>query len=152
MPTQYVLPVLHATSILPVLQAGDSFPITVSLKPSPEMLSHCAKHVAHADSEILEIPMRLAVPDQKLPVHFTVRVQLTTSDLVFEPPCLDFGECVMPEGKALSLRVTNPGRLPQVRLCGYTFIWFYGCVVLWLYGCMVETIECNKFIHQLTSL
>lgn len=57
--------------------------------------------------------MRLSVPDQSLPVPFTLRAQITNTDLLFQPPALDFGDCVMGERTAVKLLVRNPGRLPQ---------------------------------------
>jgi hypothetical protein len=45
--------------------------------------------------------MRLSVPDQPLPVAFRLRAQLTTTELRFEPPQLDFGDCVLSERTAV---------------------------------------------------
>ncbi len=56
---------------------------------------------------------QVVVPDQKLPVLFSVRAHVTTTDLVFAPPALDFGPCVMAEDTGVVLRVTNPSALPQ---------------------------------------
>ncbi|EFJ53186.1 hypothetical protein VOLCADRAFT_86216 [Volvox carteri f. nagariensis] len=97
-----------------VLLAGDSFPITIRFKPTPVLLTACRRHLVEPEEDqILEIPMRLSVPDQTLPVPFSIRAQLTHTDLVFDPPSLDFGSCVMAERTALRLAITNPGRLPQ---------------------------------------
>jgi hypothetical protein len=60
--------------------------------------------------------MRLSVPNQKLPVSFMIRMQLTSAALTFDPPSLDFGACVLGERAGLCLRVTNGSRLPQVRM------------------------------------
>lgn len=46
---------------------------------------------------VLRIPMKVTVPDQKLPVTFTLRARVTTTDLEFVPAKLDFGPCVMGE-------------------------------------------------------
>lgn len=34
---------------------------------------------------------QVTIPDQKLPVTFTLRAHVTTTDLLFSPPTLDFG-------------------------------------------------------------
>lgn len=95
-------------------QAGDAFPITIRFKPTPALLAACRRHLLEPPEEqLLEVPMRLAVPDQALPVPFTLRAQLTNTDLTFDPPILDFGDCVLSERTALQLSITNPGRLPQ---------------------------------------
>lgn len=97
------------------VQAGDTFPITVLFKPtSLAALGACREHlVGPEEDQVLEVPIRLNVPDQRLPVNFVIRAQLTSTDLLFDPPSLDFGDCVMSEQTGLRLLVTNPGRLPQ---------------------------------------
>ena len=40
---------------------------------------------------------QVVVPDQKLPVCFSLRAHVTTTDLLFSPPKLSFGPCVMAE-------------------------------------------------------
>jgi hypothetical protein len=47
---------------------------------------------------------QVTVPDQRLPVSFTLRAHVTTTDLLFSPPQLDFGPCVMAEDTGLVLR------------------------------------------------
>jgi hypothetical protein len=59
--------------------------------------------------------MQLVVPDQKLPVRFRVAAHVTSTDLVFDPPTLDFGAAIMAEDTGVVLRLTNPSALPQVR-------------------------------------
>ncbi|GIL93003.1 hypothetical protein Vretifemale_20446 [Volvox reticuliferus] len=96
------------------VQAGDSFPIAIRFKPTPALLTACRRHLVDPEEDqIIEVPMRLSVPDQTLPVPFSLRAQVTHTDLVFEPPSLDFGDCVMAERTALRLIIHNTGRLPQ---------------------------------------
>ncbi len=56
---------------------------------------------------------QVVVPDQKLPVSFTVCAHVTTTDLIFSPRELNFGPCVLAEDTGVVLRVTNPSALPQ---------------------------------------
>lgn len=39
--------------------------------------------------------------------------KVTTSNLVFDPPSIAFGPCVLNEDTAVPLRITNPSALPQ---------------------------------------
>lgn len=57
-------------------QAGNVFPITVLFKPRASMLQQCARFLVDPENNIFEIPMKLNVPDQKLPVSFTLRAQV----------------------------------------------------------------------------
>ena len=43
--------------------------------------------------------MKVSVPDQAMPVPFTLRAMLTTSDIVFDPPSIAFGKIYV--GKAI---------------------------------------------------
>ncbi|GLI70333.1 hypothetical protein VaNZ11_015289 [Volvox africanus] len=96
------------------VQAGGSIPIAIRFKPTPALLTACRRHLVDPEEDqIIEVPMRLSVPDQTLPVPFSLRAQITHTDLVFEPPSLDFGDCVMAERTALRLIIRNTGRLPQ---------------------------------------
>jgi hypothetical protein len=81
-------------------------------RPTPALLARCKRHV-EKDTGVLDIPMRVTVPDQVLPVEFHVRINLTTSDLDFEPPSLDFGSIVMGQAGGINMRITNKSALPQ---------------------------------------
>lgn len=94
-------------------QGGEAFPIKIQFCPKASMTTLCAKYLVDAERGVFEIPMKLHVPDQQLPVTFLLRAQVTSSDLIFEPPSLDFGSCIMNENTALVLRITNPSTLPQ---------------------------------------
>lgn len=95
-------------------QAGSEFVFNLKMSPSPEMLHACRKLLVDGeDTPIIEAPMRIVVPDQVLPVDFTVRVRLTTSDLSFDPPRLDLGRVAVGERTAAPLRITNHSSLPQ---------------------------------------
>eukprot|EP00798_Chlamydomonas_sp_ICE-L_P001974 gene1974-33391_t len=95
------------------VQANEEFPIMILFKPKAKMLDQCAKFLVDSENGIFEIPMKLNVPDQKLPVNFTLRAQVTTTDLVFDPPQLDFGPAIMNESTGVRLSVSNPSALPQ---------------------------------------
>ena len=93
-------------------QAGESFAFNMTWRPTPALLARCKRHVEE-ETGVLDIPMRVTVPDQVLPVEFHVRINLTTSDLVFDPPSLDFGNIVMGQAGGINMRITNKSALPQ---------------------------------------
>eukprot|EP00955_Chlamydomonas_euryale_P030151 317728-Chlamydomonas_euryale.AAC.2 len=57
-------------------QAGKAFPVMVIFKPRAKMLQQCEKFLVDTDNNVFEIPMKLHVPDQRLPVNFTLRAQV----------------------------------------------------------------------------
>ena len=65
------------------------------------------------DPEGLIVPIEVLVPDQTLPVIFRLRAQLTSSDVVFDPPSIDFGPCFTEQSVSFPLRITNTCALPQ---------------------------------------
>ncbi|MEW5303719.1 MAG: hypothetical protein WDW36_006383 [Sanguina aurantia] len=74
------------------VQGGESFPVNILFKPQQSVFERCSRFVVDAEAGILEVPMRIHVPDQRLPVDFMIRAQVTSSDLAFEPPSsLGFG-------------------------------------------------------------
>ena len=50
---------------------------------------------------------------QTLPVPFTLRAQVTVSDIEFSPSSIDFGSCTVHESVVASLQLTNKSLLPQ---------------------------------------
>lgn len=54
-----------------------------------------------------------AVRTRPLPLPPFRHPQVTTSNLVFDPPSIAFGPCVLNEDTAVPLRITNPSALPQ---------------------------------------
>ncbi|KAK9824707.1 hypothetical protein WJX72_012557 [[Myrmecia] bisecta] len=94
-------------------QGGDDFAFTITFRASPELLHKCKKFVTDLDQEVLEIPMKINVAGQALPVEFRLRVQLTTAAISFSPACLDFGPCNLGEQTGMQVHMTNHSRLPQ---------------------------------------
>lgn len=57
--------------------------------------------------------LQVVIPDQVLPVAFSIRVQLTSSDLTFSPGTLSFGDCIIAERTELLLHLNNASALTQ---------------------------------------
>ncbi|KAF5843498.1 hypothetical protein DUNSADRAFT_14414, partial [Dunaliella salina] len=97
------------------VQAGEAFPITILFKPRPSILTQCARFLEEAEGggSVFKVPMKVTVPDQKLPVTFTLLARVTTTDLILTPAKLDFGPCVVGEATGVVIRIHNPSALPQ---------------------------------------
>ena len=98
------------------VQAKASFTVSLKLRSSKDLLTRCAEH-ASADG-VLNVPLTVGVPDQVLPVNFTLRAQLTTPALHLmreEQPIttLNFGICPLSATRCLTLTLVNPSALPQ---------------------------------------
>lgn len=94
-------------------QAGESLTISVALAPTAAMLQQLAKYVTDPEQGVIELPLVVTVPGQTLPVHVTIRAQLTTSDLDVSPTTLDYGRVPLTESAGQTLTLTNRSRLPQ---------------------------------------
>ena len=97
------------------VQAKANFNVQLKLRSAEDLLLRCRQFVT---DDVLEIPIRVLVPDQALPVYFVLRAQLTTSDLVFtvngaETAQLDFGACPLNASRAIAVAIYNPSALPQ---------------------------------------
>jgi len=61
-----------------------------------------------------------------LPVLASIRVQLTSTRISFQPSHLDFGECNLGEKTGVTVQVTNHSTLPQkYGECVTAFLWQY---------------------------
>ena len=92
------------------------FAFRLRFEPQPGLLDKCAEFVIAGPTgqmDTIAIPIRVAVPDQVLPVYFTLRVQLTTADIKLSAPELHFGECAISDAVMLRETITNTSLLPQ---------------------------------------
>jgi hypothetical protein len=62
---------------------------------------------------VLEVPVRITVPDQPLPVFVVLRAQLTEAALRFDPPAIDYGRVPTNEAWPMQVRLTNLACVPQ---------------------------------------
>lgn len=69
--------------------------------------------VGPREEAVLQVPITVAVPGQPLPVRVSLRMQLSSSDLVLSPAALDLGRVPLGEGGGGTLVLHNPGKLPQ---------------------------------------
>jgi len=100
------------------VQGRSTLAVSLKLNTDTDLLDRCKNYLVDGEENVLSVPMRVHVPDQVLPVDFTVRMQLTTSDLIFshagEPvTTLDFGVCPLSASRSLSVSIFNPSALPQ---------------------------------------
>ena len=112
-----VPPELHGNlEFIPTMgfvQARANFKVGMKLHSAEDLLLRCKRFV---NDDMLEIPIRVLVPDQALPVYFLLKAQLTTSELVFTvdgvvTSALDFGTCPINAARAIPLEIYNPSAL-----------------------------------------
>ena len=94
------------------VQARSSAVLSVKLTPTADTAERCARY-REPETGALAMPLRIQVPGQAVPVDFTLRAALTTSDLAFDPPKLDFGHVFLGERSIIKLKVTNHSLLMQ---------------------------------------
>jgi hypothetical protein len=91
------------------------FAFRMKFEPEPKLLKKCADCLEEGPSgkmDTISLQVRVGVPDQVLPVYFTLRTQLTTADIELSRPELDFGECAVSDAVMLRETVTNKSELP----------------------------------------
>ncbi len=76
---------------------------------SGNLLSAHALPFASQTNVILQV----TVAGQVLPVLTSIRMQLTSTRISFQPSHVDFGECNLGEKTGISVQVTNHSILPQ---------------------------------------
>lgn len=107
-------PLSDCLQIVPELgyvQAGATFSFQLKFSPALDLLERCAPNLDPV-SRTLEVPIRLRIPEQTFPVTAVVKATLTSAELKFSPPALDFGTCPVGESVACPLTITNPSALP----------------------------------------
>eukprot|EP00727_Mastigamoeba_balamuthi_P010530 m51a1_g61 hypothetical protein (1236) ;mRNA; r:202598-207711 len=96
------------------VQASTTHTIMMRFIPSMEMLELIKKREPTDGPEnYVEIPARISVLDQTLPLEFTVKAQITQATLLFDPKEIDFGKCPLEESSVSSIRITNTALIPQ---------------------------------------
>jgi hypothetical protein len=103
---------LSVTPSFGFVQASGEFLFTLTLCASPEAMLRCQRYISDSASNSLSLPLRVNVAGQRHPISVTVRVQLTTSDLLIEPSDVAFGRCTVGETTAVRLQLHNAGSLP----------------------------------------
>ena len=93
-------------------QPGGYATFSVKMTPTAKTAERCKKHV-NPETGCVEVPMKVTTPGQNLPVPFTLRALLTSSDLTFDPPAVDFGKVALGETSAVKVKITNHARLMQ---------------------------------------
>ncbi|XP_047428401.1 cilia- and flagella-associated protein 74 isoform X2 [Mugil cephalus] len=94
------------------IQAQSSFNAQLKFMPR-RSLSQDAKEFFDSDTGVLEVPMTVQVAGQVQPAHFTVHAVVTSSDLQFDQPEVDFGYCSIYQSVKSTVRLTNLSLLPQ---------------------------------------
>ena len=101
-------------------QTGEpgSFDVQMKFRPTEKTLSRLtALYVNPAenngDDTIVTIPLTIDVSGQVLDVIFRMKSKLTTSDILFDPPSIQFGPCYTDRTVSYPIKITNKSALPQ---------------------------------------
>lgn len=88
--------------------------VQVKFRPCPEMWKRIERRGLGSQAlGMLAVPVRVLVPDQRVPVFVTLVARVTSSDLAVAPDALPFGDCCVGHSVSRSLTITNCARLPQ---------------------------------------
>lgn len=94
-------------------QPEEGLTINITFKPRANTLQLLEKFLVMGQQGVLEIPMKMQVVGQPLPVKFAIRAQLTHSNLRFSPPNLTYGCCNISERRGIPMMILNDGLLPE---------------------------------------
>ncbi|KAM9752856.1 cilia- and flagella-associated protein 74 [Menidia menidia] len=94
------------------VQAQSSFNAQLKFMPRRSLSQHAGKFF-DSDTGVLEVPMKVQVAGQVQPAHFTLQAILSSSELQFSRPEVDFGWCSIYQSVRSSVRLTNLSLLPQ---------------------------------------
>ncbi|XP_078491264.1 cilia- and flagella-associated protein 74-like [Ciona intestinalis] len=95
------------------IQAKQTF--TAQLKFLPrQTLAEDSGGLFDIETGIVEAPMVIRVADQTRPVPFVINAVVTSSDLEFDRPSVDFGCCGIHESVVSTVKLTNHSILPQL--------------------------------------
>ena len=91
------------------------FEFQMKFEPEKKLLTRCKEFLVEGptgEMDTLMIPTRIAVPDQTLPLYFTLRAQLTEAEIILDKSKIDFGECTVADSVMVRVNVTNQSTLP----------------------------------------
>ena len=92
------------------VQPGQSFEMSLKFRPGPGLLEASR---GYRLEDVIALPLKLKVPDQVLPVYYTLKARLTSGDIDFSSMSLKYGDCYVGEGLSMPLTLTNTSLLPQ---------------------------------------
>eukprot|EP00750_Incisomonas_marina_P000297 INCI10223.1.p1 GENE.INCI10223.1~~INCI10223.1.p1 ORF type:complete len:1773 (-),score=361.95 INCI10223.1:537-5855(-) len=104
--------------------------VQLRFRPTFELLERCAKYILGNEDcvienatapwleiadlrKVLHVPIKIAVPDQALPVSFSLLAQLDDSNVTFDPPLVDFGTVYATQATEVTVTLTSHAAVPQ---------------------------------------
>jgi hypothetical protein len=111
---------------LAYIQGNSKMIIQFKLSPREDFLVRYPKFRDPNVENGFRIPVRIRGSDQELPVWTTLVGTLTTNDLFFDPPDLNFGNCFVDQTMCKEVLITNKSLLAQrfafVRVPSYLLV------------------------------
>ena len=94
------------------IQPDVDFEIQMKFRPTADILAKCGKY-AIPGLEVIAVPMLVYVPEQALPVYYTLLAKLSTGKLSFSEDVIDFKDCYVTQAMMKVVKLKNESRLPQ---------------------------------------
>ena len=94
------------------IQPDVDFEMQMKFRPTEDMIARCGKY-AIPGSEVIAVPMLVHVPDQALPVYYTLYAKLTTGEVSFSETAIDFGDCYTTQSCMKVIKLKNESKLSQ---------------------------------------
>ena len=99
-------PFVSVSPALAFVQANGMQAISVTVLPSPCMLTDCEKFLTN-EPNTFQFPIQFSIPEQSIPPTVSVKLHVSDHGLVVTPNKVDLGTINISEGKTFSVRITN---------------------------------------------
>ena len=94
------------------IQPDVDFEMQMKFRPSRDILAKCGKY-AIPSQEVIAVPVMVHVPEQALPVYYTLFVRLTTGEISFNTSIVEYGKCFVSQSSMKVVKMKNESRLPM---------------------------------------
>lgn len=98
------------------IQGSSTFDIWVKFRPDANTNIQFSKYMVH--DNVFNVPIKIIGAGQVVPVSIELHAELTTDNVVFNPPQLDFGLVYVENAYKAKFQVINQSALPQ----DYSFV------------------------------
>lgn len=94
------------------VQVDTPFSVQVKFRPLKSIVQQAVKYL-NSETNTLDVPIQIIVPDQVMPIYFSLRAIVSSSELSMNPSLIDFGKCSTEETVTQQLLIRNNSLLPQ---------------------------------------
>jgi len=94
------------------VQKDGTFDVQVRFAPKPETQQRVSKYFP-VQNNVIEVPVRVTVPNQTLPVIWKLKALLASPHITFSTSKVEFGRCFLNERVIVPITITNHSPLLQ---------------------------------------